>query len=624
MIESSEKAVDQFINYLDVCADLTSSHQSAGPWGTSWICSRDNGRVVKNDENSASDATARLAIAFFMAAQNPELTNDQRSLLGERAMNITKFAMQEEFVSGCFNSTVNTSADLCNWRLAGAAQAYGIAAIEQVGQQMFSGYHESDIAHLLAACAYSGNITYCERAADETHQFLHFVEFDNQGNTSAHFNYTTGGAHYYFICSSSGCVPATQSGSTQMDDADSPRLWETCHNVDYARLTYSRLGLGLPWEFQALDNYCDAWTERMGPTGNVATGGQVYANLTSACYRLDDSGGDCDSTGIIGLNSYRPAGWVSNMVGFLSNESYYNTFATGTLSTYNIADDVYSGDTGFGIYGQVRYIRSIRSATGFYDFLYTNQTFNYTGYTQGTGSNGTQGASEGGGGGESAKSGLVSTTRGTTPFYVLEANPQNSTSCLNSNLTDTDQCTIVWTVNATGGFGVEHTFFSYYSSEYSTQQNSANYLINISSTAAPVVGAGGVGLNITLCPNISNTQPLWYANVTRALNGRGGYDPVNKLYNESYILPLNNTLCGWTWKVNNTNTTSAKTVSFTTNISNSDRNWTFYVNHTMFNTTAKTYSVPASTVYYFNVSLNYTRLPVLQGEPSVNVTVVEA
>jgi hypothetical protein len=376
----------QFMNYLDLCADSTAGH---GTWLTSWVCSRNNTVITKNDQNSASDASSRLALTMFMACQNPQLDSANRSLACARAINISNAMVNEEFVQSCQNSSVNTSAQLCSWRLAGAAQAWGPGALTQVGQQMFFGYHESDIMALLAAYANTHDERYSSAARNETHQFLYVAGFRNAGNTSAHFNITVGGAHYYMDCATTPtrCIPKTTSSSVEWDDSDATRAWETCSNVHFANVTYTKFGEPLPWEFAALRNYCTAWAARMGPAGVITVGGTNFANTTSACYRINNTN-TCGASGIVGLNSYKPAGWVSNMVAYLGNESYYNTFAAGSLSTYSNVSDTFGSDTGFGVYGPIRYLRSIRTATGYYDFLFMNQSFNYTGYVAGTGSYG--------------------------------------------------------------------------------------------------------------------------------------------------------------------------------------------------------------------------------------------
>jgi hypothetical protein len=408
----SNTTVRYFINYLDVCADKTAAHISQGPWLTSWVCSQRDGVLTKNDENSASDATARYAIALFMACKNTQLDTATRNLACARAVNISRASVNEEWVTSCRDSIVNTSTQLCNWRLAGAGQAWGAGALTQVGEQMFFGYHEPDIMANLAAYAYTHDTTYSSAARNEIHQFLYVVGFRNNGNTSADFNYTTGGANYYLDCATTPCVPRTQSGSSTMDDADAPRLWETCNNYEYANLTYTAFGEALPWEVVALGKYCDAWTARMGPSGSVSDGGTTFATPTSACYRFKNNG-TCDSTGIIGLNTYRPAGWVSNLVARTNNVTYYNAFVTGSLSTYSTTNDVFGSDTGFGSYSPVRYLRSIRAVTGYYDFLFTNSSYDYQAYANGTGYLGAFS-----GGGVAANISITNTSLNTTSVYT--------------------------------------------------------------------------------------------------------------------------------------------------------------------------------------------------------------
>jgi len=369
-------------NYMDVCADRNAAHTSQGPWLTSWVCTQNNGNITKSDENSASDATARLQLTAFMGCHSPTFSASEQADACARAVNISRASIAEEWVTSCQNSTVNTSSQLCRWHLAGAAQAFGPAALNQSGQQMFFGYHESDTMACLAAYAYTHNESFSACAKNETHQFLYVVGFKNQGNSTTDFNYTTGSAHYYMNCTGTPgiCITATTGGTTVMDDSDAPRAWEMCNNVHYAEITYGKLGEALPWEFVALRRYCESWAARMGPSTLVKNGDVNFSNSTSACYRFRGTNATCDSTGIVGLNSYKPAGWVSNMVAYLQNVSYWNTFVSGSLSTYSNVSDTYAGDSAFGTYDQVRYLRSIRSQSGYFDFLFSNDTFNGTLY----------------------------------------------------------------------------------------------------------------------------------------------------------------------------------------------------------------------------------------------------
>lgn len=117
-----------------------------------------------------------------------------------------------------------------------------------------------------------------------------------------------------------------------------------------------------------------------------------------------------------------------------------------------------------------------------------------------------------------------------------------------------------------------------------------------------------------LCVNIS--EPLWNANISR-----GRHDPKTRTYNESFILPVNNSMCGYTYSLTNSGGSPVVFI-FTTNYTNPSGNLTMFVNGTMINASASTgFTVPAGQTYYVNVSINLTRWPVLQSEPSVTLGV---
>ncbi len=144
-----------------------------------------------------------------------------------------------------------------------------------------------------------------------------------------------------------------------------------------------------------------------------------------------------------------------------------------------------------------------------------------------------------------------------------------------------------------------------------SRDNVVNYTGLNYSVSAPSV----VSTNVSLCANMST--PLWNANLSR-----GRYDPKTRTYNESFILPVNNSLCGYTYKLNNTLGAGSSVIIFTTNYTNPSGNLTMFVNGTMINaSSSKSFTVPVGQVYYINVSINLTRWPVLQSEPSVSLGV---
>ncbi len=368
-----------FLNYLDECADTT--HTAAGgPWGTSWVCSRNGGTITKNDVNTASDATSRLAIMLFMGAQSGTLTTTQRATLGARAVNITNFAIAEEIVTQCHDSPWNSSYQLCKWRIAGANQAWGPGAITQNGQQQFIGYHETQTQHFLAAYAYTHVSNYSDYARYDVAQFLYAMQYRG-GNGSANFTASVCDKNYYMSCGSEPCTTQCNYNNSGFDDADAPRAWEMCSNVDYATKVYDRYGETLPYEFAVLRQYCTAWAARVAVNGAVTSGSTVLWNGTKGCVQIGTTG-NCKTTN--NADAYREMGWISNVVAFKQDASAYNT-AMGYLQYYDPTNDYFTqggGLTspsvrGFGVYGQVRTLRSIRAATGYYDFMWSNTTFNY-------------------------------------------------------------------------------------------------------------------------------------------------------------------------------------------------------------------------------------------------------
>ena len=365
------------VNTLERCA---SSHD---PALRGWVCSRDGATITINDANSASDASARIGLFMAMASKSQNLNSSNRALALQWATDIADAMIAEEFVTRCQDSPLDSmysTGQLCEWHLAGAAQAWGSGAVTQIGQQFFIGYFESQIQFFLAMYALTGDSTYDLHARYEAHQFLYSMQFDGTG-----FTMPVEDKNFYMVCSGSGvCTVDSQFDNGGFEDADAPRAWETCNNVDFATKTYARYGESLPSEFQALKDYCDFWAARVSSSSQTITTGSTWlVDNDNACLQIRDDG-LCRVT--VNSDDYRGIGWTSNMVAYTGNASHYLSFIEGPLLYYDDTNDYYTqgGGTGsptdrsFGIYGQVRLLRSIRAATGFYDFLWNDQDFNYT------------------------------------------------------------------------------------------------------------------------------------------------------------------------------------------------------------------------------------------------------
>lgn len=171
--------------------------------------------------------------------------------------------------------------------------------------------------------------------------------------------------------------------------------------------------------------------------------------------------------------------------------------------------------------------------------------------------------------------------------------------------------TTTWVVNITGisdygNHSIELVWANSTTGETATNTTTLTFRVD-----SPVVVPTA---NATRCPSILSL--VWNANISR-----GSYDPKTKTYNESGILPVNNSLCGWTYMLNNSNA-STVVFNFSTNHTDASGNYTMWVNGTMINASStKLISVPSGAVYYVNVSVNLTRWPVLRSEPSINFTV---
>jgi hypothetical protein len=634
--------VQQFTNSLDLCYDDTPSHNDGGISGflTSWVCSRNGATITKNDKNSASDATARIAIGYYMCAKNPSLSQAERDFCLGRAKNITGQSIQQEWVNNCQPSPLNGSSNLCKWHLAGAAQAWGPGALTQSGEQMFIGYHESDIMHYLAAYAATGNSNYSQAARDETHQFLYVMGFDG-GSSSADFVMPVANKHYYMSCPGGGspCTVLSVGSAGGFEDADATRAWETCNNVRFAQLVYGTRGESLPWEFGQLNNYCTAWATRVTNGGSVSNGGTQLVDADSGCVQIA-IGGTCKSAH--GTARYREQAWVANMIGYENGTAHLTSFLAGPLSRFNVTKKYYDksggeGDysavggnptpttIGYGIYGQVRMIRLIKTYSGYYDFIFTNETFNYTGWYQGSGS-GTTGSinSTPPTNPTGNKSGtLVSTLIGDTPFYTINDNPNSTASCL-QNMINGSSCTVTWQVNTTGVVGTKYEFWAFANTTGgSAQVNSTRINLTIRSInttpglTSYSVSAGNTTANITLTFNESVNVTFRYGSTTAMSN-----TIVNSTLSTSKViqltgLPFNSTVY---WSVTYANFIGNSNTNGTFNFTTID-NQPPIITNVILTPTATGAAISWTTSESANSSINYGTTVALGTQTGNNVFV---
>ncbi len=371
----------EFFNYMDECSDTT--HTVGGiAYGQAWVCSRSGTTTHRNDVNTASDGTSGFAVALFSMSHDPDLSVAIRAEAGRRAVGELEQARQKETLTCQHVSPWNATYNVSKWRLAGSAQAsFGCTGLTQVGQDDFGGYHEVHGRAWLAGYAYTHDVNYDTAFRQDIAQYMYEAQYKG-GNQSANFTYQFQDKNLYMDCASEPCKTRSGFANGGSDDADLPRALDECHLYDFAVQTYGRYGEALPYEVQVLGQYCTAYKARFSSTGAVTAGGTQLVNATRGCSQIKN---DSTCKVVDSANDYRGMGWTLAPIVDSADATSFNTHAALFLTNYDKVNDYYTAagkgspvSRTFGVYGQTRFIAEVRTATSYYNFLWTNTSFNYT------------------------------------------------------------------------------------------------------------------------------------------------------------------------------------------------------------------------------------------------------
>lgn len=170
--------------------------------------------------DTASDATARLALSYYYAAANPNFSDSSRGAFLNRARAVFDAHVLHEYADlGCQVSGV-TGNTVCRWIAGGANAAAGtlrmwIGYFQDIAQLLLAAYHDSQDAL---------DLDHAEQVVD---QFLMASEFDQA-------SLSVGRRDFTWDLSGSEPAPANPEGpdywpwvgNNAWDEADAPRaLW---------------------------------------------------------------------------------------------------------------------------------------------------------------------------------------------------------------------------------------------------------------------------------------------------------------------------------------------------------------------------------------------------------------
>ncbi len=312
-----------------------------------WVASRNGTSIYCSVTDTASDASTRIALAYYIASKNNYTSSGNASAYLQIASNLSRDHLNYEVWTQADKSGIPYGDGFIHYWASGGAE--GIASQGNNSNPfVWTGYSHDFIASMLSAYNNTANSTYLTVANDYVAQYLLSVNYTG-GTTASSFKV----APYNFAWNFTSTLPYILAGNTfyfnasntQWDDSDAPRDLLICDTLRMANLT---LGGQLSGSFLNLSNYCQAWS-------NTAT----YTSTTSCLQYYYN--GSC-STSI-------RTGFYENGLGF-GTSTYFNTSfikpkVDETLTHYSWSDKTYDSAACYGVYRGVRPAYALATSLGF-------------------------------------------------------------------------------------------------------------------------------------------------------------------------------------------------------------------------------------------------------------------
>lgn len=210
----------------------------------------------KSDNNDASDATARIILALYIAAASSAHATNRQSyedLAGDLA---NRFAHRD------FRDTRNVFGGERYWFGGGRNQA--INALNNGNPFTLAGYHGDAALAMLAAWRATGEQRYADLASDLIANYLRAAQFETTFRVPPmKFSWDTSLHPPPRICRGY-CI------GEQWDGADAPRAVNVCKAAYYTLLGDAPIAASV---LDSVDDYCHAWMSSSG----VVNGGSSYS-----------------------------------------------------------------------------------------------------------------------------------------------------------------------------------------------------------------------------------------------------------------------------------------------------------------------------------------------------------
>jgi len=232
---------DEWVTTVRFLVDNSTTHRLP-----SWLARRNGSALSIADGGDASDATARILIALYVAGYNDRFVNatpkaSYRALADSiaGAFIIDDFATHEITMNGV---------TITHWLGGGSGTAMGHPNLD--GMDSWAGYYGDVVIALLAAYRSTGDSNYLAYASDSVRSYLYAASWD--GN-----NFSVPPWKFTFRVSGDGIPSVACDYCSQWDFKDAPRAVTLCKASYYAAL--NGVDLGAP-----LATYCARWMQSTG------------------------------------------------------------------------------------------------------------------------------------------------------------------------------------------------------------------------------------------------------------------------------------------------------------------------------------------------------------------------
>jgi len=245
---------------------------SQSTWGLPCVTLRVHGQAITCAQaDSATDVTARIALAYYYAANNPSFPCQERSVYLDKATTLARRHLDVEYVNltpGQCRTSGSTGAALCHWVAGGGGSASGGLS----GMEMWIGYHQDIVRMLIAACTATADASFLTRAQEVVDQWLVASEFSGSADSLS-----VGRKNFKWDTSSNPMVPKPGDagewtpGNPVWDDSDAPRAFWMGDALRALLISGAAMPSTLPASYAILQN----WVEReqvaadQTPTGSL-------------------------------------------------------------------------------------------------------------------------------------------------------------------------------------------------------------------------------------------------------------------------------------------------------------------------------------------------------------------